>query len=89
MQIPRELLVPVINKQASEEQLREAVAKVEAYVAGNKQRQLALGAVASRVVNGGKLENYGTPAAQEQLKKWAKQYGPADAPARPERKDSR
>ena len=84
--IPRELLAPVINKQATDEELRTAVAKVEEYVAGNKERQLALGTVAARVANSGKLENYGTPAAQEQLKKWAKEYGP-EVPAR--RQDSR
>lgn len=88
VEIPRDLLVPVINKQATEEQLKAAVAKVEEYVAGNKERQHALGGIAARVVNGGKLENYGTPAAQEQLKKWAKEYGPA-ATDRPDRKDSR
>jgi hypothetical protein len=76
VEIPRELLVPVINKQATAEQLKAAVIKVEEYIKDNKARQAALGGVASRVVNGGKLENYGTPAAQEQLKAWAKKYGP-------------
>jgi hypothetical protein len=76
IEIPRELLVPVINKQATAEQLQQAIAKVEEYVGEDRVRQQALGEVAARVVNGGKLESYGTPAAQEQLKSWAKKFGP-------------
>lgn len=78
VEIPRELLAPVINKQATPEKVKEAVEKVEEYIAGNKARQAALGAVAARVVGSEKFENYGTPAAREQLKQWAKTYGPKE-----------
>jgi hypothetical protein len=74
----REVLRPVIQKEATAEQLEKAVAAVEKYVDGNKARQQALGGIASRVVNSGRLETYGTPAAQEQLRAWAKKYGPGE-----------
>jgi hypothetical protein len=69
------LLRAVINKQASDGQVRAAAAKLEQYVADKAAAQGELGRIAATVVGSGKLGNYGTPAAQQLLKKWAEAYG--------------
>ncbi|MFG0296341.1 MAG: hypothetical protein ACF8PG_10575 [Maioricimonas sp. JB045] len=74
--IPRSLLAAVINKQATPEQVAEAAAKVDEYVKDNPARQKALGTVVARVVSSDRFEQYGTSAAREHLKTWAKKYGP-------------
>jgi len=70
------LLRSVINKQASEEDVKKAAAEVEAYIAKNEAARRQLGQITNRVVNGGKLSNYGTEAAQVILKRWSKEFGP-------------
>src|SRR5690606_41897520 len=60
----------------SEEEVRAAAQRVEAFVGEHPaRRRRELGRIARAVVDGGKLENYGTPAAQDQLRRWARQYG--------------
>lgn len=82
--IPRALLAAVINKQASEEEVRAAAQRVEAFVGEHPARRRELGRIARAVVDGGKLENYGTPAAQDQLRRWARQYGHDQRGSHPE-----
>ena len=72
------LLRSVINKQATEEDVAAAAKKLEAYVKENAAARKELGRIANTVANSDRLANYGIPAAQEQLKKWAKEY-PAPA----------
>jgi hypothetical protein len=79
------LLRAVINKQAKEEQVKEAAEKVEAYIKTNKNARRELGRITTTVTNSDKLDNYGTEAAQVYLKKWAKEFG-APAGERPVRK---
>ncbi len=72
------LLRQVIQKDATPEEVDKAVAAVEKYIADSAERQRELGKITSRVV-GGKIfadGGYGIPKAREQLKKWAKAYGP-------------
>lgn len=64
------LLRTVINKGASQEQVQEAAAKVDAYIKENASARKELSRITSTVVKSGKLEMYGTPMAQEILKKW-------------------
>ena len=64
------MLRDVINKQASDEQVRAAAAKVEAYVAQNANARRELARIVTTVVNSGKIENYGTATAQEVLRQW-------------------
>ena len=47
---------------------------IEAYVAKKPASRKEVGVIAQRIVKSGKLANYGTPAAQEYLKKWARQF---------------
>jgi hypothetical protein len=44
-------------------------------VGQDKALQQELGQIAQRVVQGGKLESYGTPAAQVHIRRWAEKYG--------------
>lgn len=74
----RELLGAVIQKDATPEDVDKAVAAVEKYIADSAERKRDLGRRTSRVV-GSKIfadGGYGIPKAREQLKKWAKAYGP-------------
>jgi hypothetical protein len=68
------LLRAVINKQASEDAVKEAAAKVEEYVAKDEKAKHELARIVTTVVNSGKLSNYGTEPAQKILRDWAKQY---------------
>jgi hypothetical protein len=69
------LLRAVINKQASEEDVKKSAAAVEQYIAKNENARKQIGRITDTVVNGGKPSNYGTEAAQKILTRWAKEYG--------------
>ena len=71
------LVRAVINKEASEADVKTAVAAVEKYVAENKSARDELGQIAGRVVNSGRLSNYGNAAAQQAIRQWAQKYGKA------------
>jgi hypothetical protein len=71
----RPVLAPLIQKTATPEDVDRAAAAVERAVADNPAAQRELGRIARTVVNSGKLDNYGTPPAQEYLRKWAEKYG--------------
>ena len=53
----------------------KAAKAVEEYVKKNEAARKEVGRIANTIIDGGKLENYGTAKAQEYLKKWAKEYG--------------
>ena len=82
----RSLLRPVIQKNATDEQVDEAAKKVEAQFEQTPAAGREVGAIARRIIDAGKLENYGTKRAQEYLQKWARKYG---QPARPNRTQPR
>ncbi len=71
----RPVLAPLIQKTATPEDVDRAAAAVERAVADNPAAQRELGRIARTIVNSGKLGNYGTPPAQEYLRKWAEKYG--------------
>ena len=82
------LVRAVINKQASAENVAKTAAEVEKYVAEHAAARRELGQIANRISNSGNLENYGTPAAQDVLRKWAKKYGgPSDKPSGREKQE--
>ena len=84
---------PLINREASEEDVARIAAELEKLGETNPAFRARMIEAASRIVSSGRLENYGTPAAQEVLKQWAaKAEQPRDngrnnpertAPARP------
>jgi hypothetical protein len=71
----RDLIRPVIRRDATEEAVDRAVVRVESYLKENKPAQAEVGRIARTIVQSGKLSNYGTPRAQEHLRKWAEKYG--------------
>jgi hypothetical protein len=71
----RGLISPVIRREAKPEDVDEAAKKLEEYVAKNEATKKEVGRIANTIINAGKLKDYGTPPAQQYLKKWAKEYG--------------
>ncbi len=71
----RQRLRPLIQRDATAEEVQRAVAAVEEVVSKDKALQKELGQIAQRIVKSGNLKNYGTPAAQEHIQAWAKKYG--------------
>ena len=73
------LLRAVIRRDASPEQVARAGEAVEAHAAAHPRAKDQLGHIARRVVGSGKLETYGTPAAQKLITNWAERFGPKPA----------
>jgi hypothetical protein len=71
------LLRAVIQKTASKEDVDKAASAVERYVKVNDAARKEVGRIARTIIEGGKLDNYGTAPAREYLRKWAKEYGSA------------
>lgn len=74
----RALLLPVIKKDATEEQVIAAATKVEEAAAKNRVVKRELVRITTAVINGGKFQDYGTPKAREYLKKWNAEYSPKE-----------
>ncbi len=68
------LLRGVINKQATNEEVRQAASQVEEYVAKNENAKKELARIVATVVNSGRLKNYGNPEAQKLLQSWFQEY---------------
>lgn len=71
----RDLMRPVIQKNATEEQVNAAAKKVEEKADADAAVAKEVGRIATTIVGSGKLADYGTPRAQEFLKSWATKYG--------------
>jgi hypothetical protein len=71
----RALIGPVIKKDATPEEVEKAAKALEEYLAKNEATKAEVGRIANTIIDAGKLADYGTPKAQEYLKKWAKEYG--------------
>ncbi len=70
------LLRRLIQKDAKTEQVETAAKELIAYLEKNEAARKRVGEIATRIIDAGKLENYGTKAAQEHLKAWSKEFGP-------------
>jgi len=73
----RPLLMPLIRKNASDEQVDQAAAEIEKRVSEDAAIKKEIARIATTIANSDKLENYGTPRTQFYLKKWAKEFGKA------------
>ena len=71
----RPLLTPLIRLTASEADVEKAAKAIEEKAAEDAAVRKEVGRIANTIVDNGKLENYGTPKAQEYLAKWAKEFG--------------
>jgi len=65
----------LIRKDASEEAVNKTAGEIETYIKANARAKQEVGRIAKTLVDGGKLSDYGTPKAQEYLRKWAKELG--------------
>jgi hypothetical protein len=70
----RTYLRPVIQRDATDQQVDEAAAAVEAWIEKDEAARKEIARISNTIVNSGKLENYGTPRCQEILRKWAEKY---------------
>jgi len=70
----RPVLSPMLNKEASQKEVDAAAKKVEEFITMNPAAGKELGRITNTIIDAGKLENYGTPAAQMYFRKWAKQF---------------
>ena len=70
----RPLLVPLIQKDASEEDVVAAARKIEEYAKANPASAVQIGDIARRIIAADKLSNYGTKKCQEYLTKWAAEF---------------
>lgn len=71
----RPLLAPLIRRDATEKQVVEAAAKVEAAAMTDPAIRNEVGRIANTIIDAGKLEDYGIPKCQEYLRKWAQEFG--------------
>ena len=80
----------LIQKSNSEEQTTKIAGELEDLFKKERSTATAIASIANRIINAGVLKRYGTPKAQEYLKKWAKEYGtkPIDPKARDKKNDS-
>ncbi len=65
----------VIFKTAGTEEVEKAAAALEEYLKTNEAARKDLGSRARAIVEGGQLDQTGTPKAREYLRKWAKEHG--------------
>lgn len=72
----RPLLAPLIRKSASDQQVDEAANAIQEQSERDPATKREVARIANTIISAGKLENYGTPRAQEYLSKWAKEYRP-------------
>lgn len=82
----RSLLLPVIRKNAEPEDVEKAAKNVEDAAEKSEAVRKELARISTTLVNGGKLENYGIPKAQEIIKKWAEKYGAKKEEKKPDEK---
>jgi hypothetical protein len=71
----RSMLMPLIRKNASDEQVDQAAAAIEKRITEDAAVKAEIARIATTIANSDKLENYGTPRTQFYLKKWAKEFG--------------
>ncbi len=70
----RDLLRPLIQKDATDDEVDVAAKKVVAYAAKNTAARRQIGDIARRIIEAKKLQNYGTKKCQEYLTKWSKEF---------------
>lgn len=81
----RNMLGPLIQKTATDEEVMAAAKKVEDFAAEHADFRIQIGDIARRIIAAEKLGNYGTTKCQEYLTKWAKEFT-TDVVEKPEKK---
>ncbi len=70
----RPLLSKLIRKDASEEDVDRAAEAVQKFVSENPETKRQIAAIANRIIQAGKLQDYGTPRAQKYLTDWSTSF---------------
>jgi hypothetical protein len=70
----RPLLTPLIKKDATVEEVDKAAKAIQEKADSDRSVRAEVARIAKTIVDSGKIANYGTPAAQEYLKRWAKEF---------------
>ncbi|MCA9168955.1 MAG: hypothetical protein KDB23_14875 [Planctomycetales bacterium] len=78
----RDRIRPVIQRDATDEEIDTAATAVEAYLENNPAARREVGRIATTIVNSDKLTNYGTARSQAVLRRWKETYGPEFEQAR-------
>lgn len=81
----RQLLTPLIRREASVEEVERAAKVIEERLAADAAVRREVARITRTIVDAGKLENYGTPKAQEYLRRWAKELNAPQTPGEPQR----
>ena len=76
--IYRQMMAPVIQKNATAEDVMAAAAEVEEFAAENPWFRQRVYDASRRISESPRLKDYGTTEAQECLKKWAKEFAPKE-----------
>jgi len=71
----RQLIRPLMNKEATPEQVAEAATAVEEYLAENANAKRQLGGTASQLLRSGRLKTMGTESSRAKIREWARKYG--------------
>lgn len=72
----RQKMAPVIQKNATPEEVAAAATDVEDFAAKNRWFRQRVYQASRLITEGPRLKEYGTPEAQAYLKKWAKEFAP-------------
>jgi hypothetical protein len=64
----------VISRSASEEEVLSRAAEIEQYLEQHPEGKKEIARIVNTIINAGKLENYGTAAAQKVLAGWKEKY---------------
>ncbi len=70
----RPYLRPIIQKDASPDQVATAIKQLEKFIAENEEARRELKRIAKTIVDNGKLKDYGTKPAQDFLEHWSKDH---------------
>jgi hypothetical protein len=70
----RQLLSPVINKEATSEEITQAAKRVEEAVAKSAPLRKRIGDICRRIIDADRLSSYGNEHSQAVLSRWAKEF---------------
>lgn len=84
-----QLMRPFIQKSNTDEMVEMKAKEIEAAAKKDPELRKRIHQVANRIIDAGKLSNYGTEKAQRFLKKWAKEFGQSKEDAQQEKRSSR
>ncbi len=87
----RNLVRPLIDKNATESDVVKAAKAIEEKMAKNEAIRIEIARISQTIVRSGKLDNYGTEAAQKYLREWSERLNAKDpkSAAEPKRDDKR